>query len=155
MGFIYHSVDKHVSLQNTPFGNISLHLPTFSSILPVRETFSYSDYFVFMLKFTLFLLKFHAPYVLCLHGFFFCNHRVTAFFLGGGFIFFCKILYGGCRGPKTSKGGVSIHTMCMLYYEMNRGRGGGCFSNRGIARVKHRVSGDWWMLSVDFGGGGH
>lgn len=30
-----------------------------------------------------FLLKFHAPYVTCLHKFFFCNHRVTAFFLGG------------------------------------------------------------------------
>ena len=49
-------------LQNVPFGNISLHLHTFSSILPVRETFSFMSYIGFTLGLHDFLLKFHALY---------------------------------------------------------------------------------------------
>jgi len=84
MRFIRTLVDKYFSLQTFPFGNISLHLHTFSSILPVRETFSYSRSVVFLIYIVgVVLLKFHAPHVTCLHGFLICNHRVTAFFLGG------------------------------------------------------------------------
>ena len=50
-------------------------------------------------------------------------------------------------------GGVSIHTMCMLYYKMNRGWG--VFSSTGIGCADYRVSGELGLLRYDFGGRGH
>ena len=73
-------------LQNVPFGNISLHLHTLSSILPVRETF----YFIKV------SCTFMPVNVTCLHGFLFCNHRVTALFFKGGFVFYARC--GGVSG---------------------------------------------------------
>jgi len=90
------------------------------NIFPVREYFPiFAHFFInssrsgnFLHDF---LLKFHAPYDLCLHGFFLCNHRVTAFLkIGGGYF----------GGPKKDKGGVLYIGRDMSWYKMNRGEGG-------------------------------
>ena len=66
-------------LQNVPFGNISLHLHTFSSILPVRETFSFMSYIGFTLGLHEILIKYtpHPFTLLCIPGGVFKSHILT------------------------------------------------------------------------------